>query len=311
MPHVKGHGVKIPMNDSNRKPVDEDFTLTESEDPSLAAYPKSARAAIAKRKAAKAAAESAQTQKLPLWPEPVMGVPNELIRSALFAAVDGHKRSLKHREPIASQGDTVISFTGAQLTQAHLDVFQGIMHLSRGIDEDTRVSFSAHALLKLIGRHTGKFEHDWLYGMILDLASGTLLIEKADGEFFVGAMIACSNGNFKRGNYSVKITRQLINLFDRGFTYIQWEQRRKLKQKPLACWLQMYYSSHAKPYPVTVAFLHKQSGSNIAELRKFRQNLKAALEVIKAVGVIGDWSIAVGDRVVVERLSVMRVSGNA
>ena len=299
------------MNDSNRKPIDEDSTLTESEDPSLAAYPKSARAAIAKRKAAKAAAESAQTQKLPLWPDAVMGVPNELIRSALFAAVDGHKRSLKHREQIASQGDTVISFTGAQLTQAHLDVFEGIMHLSRGATEGNRISFSAHALLKLIGRRTSGREHAWLYEKILDLASSTLLIEKDNGKFFVGAMIACSDGDLRRGDYSVEITRHLIKLFSRGFTQIQCEHRRKLKQKPLACWLQMYYSSHAKPYPVTVDFLRKQSGSNTAELWKFRQNLKAALEEIKAVGVIGDWSIDEGDKVVVERLSVMPVSGNA
>lgn len=302
--------MKIHTRDSNRNPLSEDSTLTRApSQPKI--LPERVRAALAKRKAADAEAESAKIFQLPLWPEPVMGVPNELIRSALFAAVSGHKRRYKHREPIVSQGDTIISFTGAQLTQAHLDVFQGIMHLARGVNEGNCVKFSAHELLKLIGRHTGKFEHDWLYEMILDLGSSILLIEKDNGQFFFGPIIGGGDGNIQRGDYSIKITRELVNLFDRGFTKIQWEQRIKLKQKPLACWLQMYYSSHAKPYPVTVDFIRKQSGSNTAELRFFRRKLKEALDEIEAVGVIGDWNIDDSDKVNVERLSVTPVSGNA
>lgn len=255
------------------------------------------RQGIAKREAE---AESAKVYQFPLWPESTRGVPNELIRSALFAAVDGHNRRQMRLEPISTHGSTVISFTGAQLTQAHLDVFEGIMHLSRGVYEGNRVQFSGHALLKLIGRRTSGREHDWLYGMLVDLASNTVSICKDNDDFFFGALLRAGAGSLKRGNYVVEITRELITLFDRGFTQIQWEQRRNLKQKPLACWLQMYYSSHAKPYPVTVDFLRKQSGSNVAELRKFRQNLKAALEEIKAVGVIKAWCID-ADKVTVDR----------
>ena len=84
---------------------------------------------------------------------------------------------------------------------------------------------------------------------------------------------------------------ELGKLFERGFSRIEWEQRRKLLHKPLAQWLQFYYASHAKPVPVSVTFLRDTSGSATQVLWKFRQNLKAALGQIQAVGVISDWQI--------------------
>jgi hypothetical protein len=55
--------------------------------------------------------------------------------------------------------------------------------------------------------------------------------------------------------------------------------------------LHLYYSSHAKPHPISVAWLRDKSGSKRASLRGFRQRLKAALDEIKAVGVIESWEI--------------------
>jgi hypothetical protein len=258
---------------------------------------------MAKRKAADAEAESAKVYQFPLWPEPACGVPNELIRSALFSAVHGNNRRLMQQELVASQGPYQIEFTGGQLTQAHLDVFEGVMHMARGAPEGNFIKFSGHALLKLIGRQTGKSQHDWLYAKLTDLSATCVSVKKDNDSFFFSSLIQTGAGSLRRGEYSIQITRDLIKLFDRGFTQIQWEQRRNLKQKPLACWLQMYYSSHAKPYPVKVDFLRKQSGSNIAELWKFRQNLKAALEEIQAVGVIKSWNIEDNDKVMVDRFS--------
>jgi len=278
-------------------------------DPALSASLERMRTSMAKREAE---AESAKVYQFPLWPEYAAGVPNELIRSALFAAVDGHNRRQMRLEPIAAQGSTIISFTGAQLTQAHLDVFAGIMHLSRGAHEGNRVKFSGHELLKLIGRRTSGREHNWLYGMLVDLASNTISIVKDDKKFFFGHLISCGAGDLDRGSYSIEITRELVKLFDRGFTRVQWEQRRKLKQKPLACWLQVFYSSHEHAYPISVKYIREKSGSNTAQLWKFRQNLKAALDEIMAVGVIKAWRID-DDKVMVDRCNTIAtpISGNA
>lgn len=249
--------------------------------------------------------EAAKVYQFPIWPEPERGVPNELIRSALFAAIQSKGRKLLRGAKVAAQGPYTIEFTGAQLTQAHLDVFEGIMHIARGMSEGNQVRFTAHRLLKLIGRHTGGNEHERLYLMLQDLTATSVAIQKGDDRVFWGSLLpkGAGSGEMQRREYVLEVSRELIKLFERGFSRIEWEQRRALKQKPLACWLQLYYSSHARPHSVTVQFLRQQSGSGTKSLRAFKQNLKAALDEIQAVSAIVSWRIDADDLVHVERAS--------
>ncbi|MCP4936694.1 MAG: TrfA family protein, partial [bacterium] len=66
---------------------------------------------------------------------------------------------------------------------------------------------------------------------------------------------------------------------------------------PLAKHLQLWLSSHDKPYPVTVQYLHDITGSNTKELKYFRRNLKAALNRLIEVGILADWRIDERDKV--------------
>jgi hypothetical protein len=62
------------------------------------------------------------------------------------------------------------------------------------------------------------------------------------------------------------------------YALIDWERRKNLKRKDLARWLQLYWSTHSRPFPVSVEFLHEKSGSQTAELREFRRMLRRALK---------------------------------
>src|SRR5207244_9741357 len=69
--------------------------------------------------------------QLPLWPEPARGVPNDVLRSALFAAIQGKEREfIKHRLIAAYEGNR-IEYTGEQLEQSDLDVWEQVLHLAR------------------------------------------------------------------------------------------------------------------------------------------------------------------------------------
>ena len=57
--------------------------------------------------------------------------------------------------------------------------------------------------------------------------------------------------------------------------------------------------SHAAPHPLTVAYLHKLSGSQTKHLWKFKQNLTQALRDLEAIGAIETFEI-VGDLVHVQ-----------
>jgi hypothetical protein len=245
--------------------------------------------------------EDASPLQLEMWPEKDRGVPNELSRSALFPAIHPKKRTTLQNQFIAAQGPYSIHYTGIQLDQSYLNVFLGIMHLARGLHEGNLVRFSGHQLLKLIGRPTGGADHKWLYTAFQTLTATSVAVMKDGKRVFWGSLLPRGEGDLETGKYAIEISRQLASLFDRGFTRIEWEQRRKLLHKPLAQWLQFYYARHAKPLPVSVTFLRDTSGSGTQALWKFRQNLKTALAQIQEVGVIDSWLVGKDDLVHVTR----------
>ena len=235
---------------------------------------------------------AAKIYQLPFWPDPARGIPNEFIRSALFAAIQARGRDYLDNAEIACQQGYSILFTGQRLDQSHLDVFEGVMHIARGVHEGNRICFSAHGLLRLIGRNTGQSDHAWLHRTLKQLTATAVEIrDVASKRLFWGSLLPRGAADEGSSQYVVEVNRDLAKLFDRGFTQVDWDQRRLLRRKPLAQWLHLYYSSHAKPYPVSVTWLHSKSGSKTASLRAFRQNLKAALGEIVAIGVIQSWEI--------------------
>jgi hypothetical protein len=106
-------------------------------------------------------------------------------------------------------------------------------------------------------------------------------------------------------HWHYRLNPKLAAIFGKSqFSLIDWEQRKKLKQKDLARFIQLYILSHAAPFPVSVAFLHRISGSRTKELKKFRQNLKIALEALQVAGIITAWAIdPKSDLVTIERLA--------
>jgi hypothetical protein len=283
------------MNDSNRKPVDED-----SSDPSLAAYPRSARAAIAKRKAAMAEAESANVLQFPVWPEPKRGTPNSFLRSALFSAIQGKDRRFLEGEIIASQCGYAVKFTGKQLNQEDLTVWETFVHLARQHPLGTVCSFTAHGLLKAIGVSTGGESHKDLHSSILRLtACAVEIVDK--NKRYGGPLIHGFVRDEITKQYVIKLNPDLIQLYGESqWTAIDWNQRRQLRRKPLAQALHAYFSSHRNPLPVTFSFIQQITGSRNAQKASFKRHCRNALDNLKAIGFLESYSID-GDRLTVVR----------
>lgn len=247
-----------------------------------------------------------QEQKMAYWNDLMMGVPNDLVRCALFTATDCDEMRSLSRERIASHAGTTVMYTGWQLTQAHLDVFEGILQLMRGQEAGVRVNFSKNELLEIIGRRNSGYEYEWVHRKIIQLEACAVEIIKNRRKGFFGSLIEKGKFDEFEGTYSVIVSEELINLFDEGFSKVQWGQRKALMGKPLACWLQMYYCSHKNPFPVTVSFLKTQCGSKTAEIKHFKPNLTKALDQIVEVGVIDGWEIAKDGVVTVKKPIVSR-----
>lgn len=223
----------------------------------------------------------AKVVQLPLWPDPVRGVPNGFLRSALFGAIRRGRRRLLQREKIHSVDGVDILQTGPRLDQADLDVWEQCLHLSRTAP-GTRIQFAAHSFLKAIGRSAGGKDVEWLKCALARLAS--TVIEFKDGKrAYFGPMIHHGARDDESGRYVIEINPAIARLYGSdGWTAIEFEQRLKLKGQPLAQWLHGFYSTHAEPYPYSVERLRELCGSEVARLRDFRAELRDALAALAA-----------------------------
>ena len=242
----------------------------------------------------------AEVIQLPLWPEAKRGAPNAVLRGALFAAV--HKdRPYLEGALLAAQGGITVRFTGKQLNQADLDVWEQVLHLARTQALGTECHFTAHGFLKALGRSTGKMNHEWLQTALERLNGAVVRISDGCRTYF-GTLIERGVRDEDTGRYVVKINPELAEFYGRSqWTQIDWEKRQQLRGKPLALWLHGFYASHASPFSLRIAYLHKLSGSQTKQLKHFKQNLTQALRDLQAAGAIKVFEIQ-GDLVHVQTI---------
>jgi hypothetical protein len=237
--------------------------------------------------------------QFPLWPEPVRGMPNPALRSALFAAVQGKSRRFINDEPLATIGGIQLRFKGEQLNQEDAAVCTELFHLARLHPLGNTCQTSAHALLKALGRHTGYSEHLQLHKSIRRLQQPLEI--KAGRHAYFGSLVMEGAKDEVTRHYLIKINPKLAALFDHGWTGLDREQRLRLRGKPLTLWLHAFYASHERPYPYKVGTLRDLAGSQTKDLKAFRQNLRKALAELQASGAISTWDIDRDDLVRVRK----------
>ncbi len=231
--------------------------------------------------------------QLPPWQEAKRGVPNSILRGALFASIQGQHRRYMKGELLAAQQDIEIRFTGMQLDQSDLDVWELALHRARKHPLGTRCYFTAYGFLKALGRRTSGSDLEWLKGVFRRLAGAVIEITHRRMSYF-GGLLDGGMRDEDTGRYVLEIDPRIIALFDAGWTATDWEQRAQLRRKELALWLHGYYSTHAAPHPVSVEYLHRISGSRDRSMRSYKQRLIKAHEKLQEVGAIEDFEIRNG-----------------
>jgi TrfA protein len=237
--------------------------------------------------------------QFPLWPEPVRGMPNPALRSALFSAVQSKDRRFINYELMAAVDGVEIRFKGEQLNQEDLEVCAQVFHLARIHPLGDTCHTAAYALLKSIGRSTGRTNHRQLHASLIRLQQPIEI--KAGRYSYSGSLIMEGVKDDLTRHYVIRINPKLAPLFDNGWTGLDAWQRRTLRGKSLALWLHAFYASHAQPYPYKVTTLRNLSGSRTAKLFHFRQALSRALDELQATGAITAWNIEPGDLVIIDK----------
>ena len=244
--------------------------------------------------------EPTDVPQLPPWPEPKRGTPNSFIRSALFAAIQSKDRVFLKEIAVASQKGITVKFTGEQLNQEDLSVWETVAHLAREQPLGRVSEFSAHSLLKSLGLHTGLSQHRQLHSTIVRLTACAVEITH-EGKTYFGSLVKSGVKDEVTSHYRVELNRELIRLFgDSQWTALDWHQRQNLRGKHLAQALHAFYSSHRQPFPIKVDTLRGYVGSRNVQKAGFKAKLRAALEGLIAIGFLTAYAIK-GDVVTVAR----------
>ena len=254
-----------------------------------------------KERSAELIAERKKLLHLPVIPQETRPTVNVIANSALFAAVQGKDRQLLNDAHLDTQDGVQIIFSGEQFNQDDHDVLMQLVFAASRYELGTPVTVSAHSLLKALGRGTSGKEHNQLKAEIKRLVKGTINLKTKRFDY-VGHLIDDAQQDKETKFWTYRANPTLGKFYDVGnYTLIDWEERKALKGKDLARWLQLQLSTHARPFPMKVETLRRLSGSRAKEARTFRQKLKLALNDLKAGGIIADWRIDAGDLVHVDR----------
>jgi hypothetical protein len=207
----------------------------------------------------------------------------------------------QRRTVIAAVEGYEIRFKGESFNQTDLDVWEMLLHRARLHPMGGEVEFTAHSLLQELGRGIGGNDHEQLKEELVRLGSGwTEITDTKAKKTFAGNFISSFVRDDEIDRYVITFSPKMAQLYEAGNTLIDWEQRLALGRKNLAKWLQGHYATHAKPYPYKVVTLRDLSGSTTT-VKAFKQSLKKALDVLKAIGAILNWSIDEDDLVHVVR----------
>jgi hypothetical protein len=222
------------------------------------------------------------------------------LRGALFAAVQGKNRAVFQRELLACQKGLQIRFTGIQLDQSDLDVWEQALHLARLHPLGTRCEFSAYGFLKALGRKTGKSEHEWLKNSFARLMGcGVELTNQQERKTYGGSLLEFMRDD-DSGRYVVIFNPKILTFYEGGWTAIDWQDRQLLRGKPLALWLHGYLATHAKPYPIKIETIRSFSGSSNKQIIGFKRSLIVALTELKKIEFIMGFDFE-GDNVIINK----------
>ncbi len=240
---------------------------------------------------------------LPKWPDGKRGVPNAFLRSALFSATKPAKdedRENLTRAVCASQNGFTVIYTGKQLNQDDLLLWETLVDMAKATPLGVSCKFTAYSILKSMGLGDSGKERSQLKLGITRLIACAIEIEFNGTRAYTSSLITTSESDSSTDQIRVTLDRNLINLY-RQHTWINLEQRVKLKKKPLAQFLFGYYSSHKHPYPIKIETLLELSGSKTKRIAKFKESLKLALEELINIEFLLNYSISDDNLITVSR----------
>lgn len=227
---------------------------------------------------------------LPSWRDATVGLPNSLVRSAVFSAIKPGASLVN--EPIAAQGNVVLTMTGPQLGAYDRRVFAVCLNHYRedrplaGAD-GTWVQLSYWQFANLLQVAYSSTVHIAIRDSLLRLHAATLRIKIGRTDLPVPRLIevAFDDGfNFAETKdehlkASDIISFRILDSMAMLFGPKDWSavsESALHEYSGLTAWLTSFYSTHSTDCELNISDLHEQSGSTCKN-PEFRRRLRDSL----------------------------------
>lgn len=155
--------------------------------------------------------ERAQVIQLPLWPDAKRDTANSF-RSALFSTVESQNRAFIENKILFSQQGVTIKFTGEQLNQEDLTLWETLVRMAKSSPLGDSCSFTAHSMLIALQLNSSDDEHKCLHLGIIRLASCVVEVQHDNKKYF-GRLINSGDKDELTAHYTIELNRELIKLY--------------------------------------------------------------------------------------------------
>ncbi len=255
--------------------------------------------------------------QLALWPESERGIPNELVRCAVFSVKNRKEKRDVYRAsdplivPIIGGGEVI--FIGEELRQDDEIVWMQLVHLSKKMRSEW-VSFTPYSFLKEIKWPISGASYKRLLTSIRRLATCGIEVYSSRFDKGMSTKLIAKYEYSKNDDVPWKVQvfnkeDQLLFLFDKLYSRLDWETHLALPEG-VSTWLHGFFASHRDPFDHKIETLALGAGLildaeedeqmeeavRIAKRkerrREAKKTIKRALEALQSNGFLETFEIS-------------------
>lgn len=249
--------------------------------------------------------------QLVLWSEGQRGIPNELVRCAVFSAKNRKepRRTYDPQVPLSIPiiGGGEVLLIGQELRQEDERVWLQLIHLAKEARSEW-ITFAPHSLIRAIEWPNNGASYTRLLACIRRLSTTGLELYSSRFDKGVSVKLIGKYEYSKDASTPWRVQvfdredNQMMMLFDKLYSRLDWAMRLSLPEG-VATWLHGFFSSHSEPYAHKIETLARGAGIVLdvpeddesrrkERLRDAKKTIKRALEALVAIGFLTSYSVS-------------------
>lgn len=212
-----------------------------------------------------------------------------MLKSNLFSAASGPRVEYIDEHELPAHPGYTVKYQGPELRQDDERVLLAMLKLAAGQSVHISLRIAPRPFCRQLGWSEGSDSVAKLLACVRRLHAARVQVCRdggaEDGYSFV------SDYKHQRGELTVWLSQRLVDLYRGSLTYLDVDTRLAVRDG-LASWLYGYVRADACAAPIQLPMLLAMSGLWNYEQKEFNRQLRKALDELKELGAVEDWSMS-------------------